>query len=296
MLQRWNKPSRSTDKNVVDGSYNEFMKFDLGPAIKKCKNETDRLRNLFINTQIKTSMNRDYNINYHGYFNDHDYITYSEAEHLNKINHVTKELIEIYEKKTRNQSKSKLWRNLRKSRITASLAGDVVKTVTTKKMSTNISKRILSPIKLNVPAVVHGKKLEKKAFNDYKTHFKIVPCGLFIDSERHYLAASPDGIDEEKKFIIEIKCPYRKKTVQELPYIIGGKLNKNHNYYYQIQIQLHVTQINECRFLVYIEEGFIHIETVFRDDLFLKTCLENIDYYYKNIFSKEYFKHVDEKN
>lgn len=41
-------------------------------------------------------------------------------------------------------------------------------------------------------------------------------CGLFIDPQRHWLAASPDGIviDEqtgEKLLCLEVKCPHKHK-------------------------------------------------------------------------------------
>lgn len=50
---------------------------------------------------------------------------------------------------------------------------------------------------------------------------KVQTCGLFIDSKRHWLAASPDGIVTDTKtgerLCLEVKCPYkhRDRTVEE---------------------------------------------------------------------------------
>lgn len=50
----------------------------------------------------------------------------------------------------------------------------------------------------------------------------VLECGLFIDTQRHWLAASPDGIVTDDQtgqwlFCLEVKCPYkhRDKRVED---------------------------------------------------------------------------------
>ena len=44
------------------------------------------------------------------------------------------------------------------------------------------------------------------------TDYKITPCGLFVDKNKPYIAASPDGMFSYKcheGYVIEIKCPFK---------------------------------------------------------------------------------------
>lgn len=63
---------------------------------------------------------------------------------------------------------------------------------------------------------------EKKAVRRYqewksaslRRAVSVLECGLFIDTQRHWLAASPDGIVTDDKtgkrlFCLEVKCPYK---------------------------------------------------------------------------------------
>ena len=62
--------------------------------------------------------------------------------------------------------------------------------------------------------------------------------GLIRHSEIPYIGASPDGISSNG-IMLEIKCPYKRK--------IDGKILEQ--YYYQIQGQLEVCNLEECDFL-----------------------------------------------
>lgn len=63
---------------------------------------------------------------------------------------------------------------------------------------------------------------EKKAVRRYQEWksaslgraVSVLECGLFIDTQRHWLAASPDGIVTDDQtgqwlFCLEVKCPYK---------------------------------------------------------------------------------------
>lgn len=105
-------------------------------------------------------------------------------------------------------------------------------------------------------------------------------------------AASPDGISSDNKFIIEIKCPYNANNRAKLNYMDeNNKLKKNHNYYFQVQTQLFDSKISMCHFIVYSHiAGLIHVETIFYDEDFMQDCLVELDYFYINVFSREYLK------
>lgn len=60
----------------------------------------------------------------------------------------------------------------------------------------------------NVKSLEHGNLQETHAFDPFQNEFEktVTTCGLFIHKDFKYLAASPDGVDENA--LLEIKCPY----------------------------------------------------------------------------------------
>jgi hypothetical protein len=89
-------------------------------------------------------------------------------------------------------------------------------------------------------------------------------CGLFVISDRPYIAGSSDGIDSYNccpKAVLEIKCPFilADKSVKDgwnnLDYLnINDKqileLNQKHPYYIQLQGQMAVTCLKMEHFFV----------------------------------------------
>ncbi|KAB0805159.1 hypothetical protein PPYR_02129 [Photinus pyralis] len=109
--------------------------------------------------------------------------------------------------------------------------------------------------------------------------FKINECGFFIGSEElYFLGASPDGVIDSDT-IIEIKCPYsaRDSTIADaiknkiITYatIEPGqlKLKGSHNYMYQIQGQLAITNRKCCYFIVWTKKDMM-FEKIKKDELF----------------------------
>jgi hypothetical protein len=86
--------------------------------------------------------------------------------------------------------------------------------------------------------------------------------GMFIHPQHKFLAASPDGLIDQDA-ILEIKCPYAarnmevedavKKKIIDYCYIENNnvKLKDNHNYMYQIQGLLEITNREYCYFFIY---------------------------------------------
>ena len=158
------------------------------------------------------------------------------------------------------QSKSLLWFEQRKGRITASIFGAVSKT-SLEKPSRSLLDRILQlrPFP-NVPALEWGRTNEGVARKAYimavtsnHSHLKVTQTGLHLHSSYPFVGASPDGIVECSCCglgLLEIKCPYSKRDVDVsrlcdpnfyLKATASGlKLDEKHEYYIQVQGQLFV--------------------------------------------------------
>ncbi|KAF0748505.1 YqaJ domain-containing protein [Aphis craccivora] len=186
------------------------------------------------------------------------------------------------EETTRHQTESENWRAERMIRLTASNFGRVCK------MRRNTScKNIVHSIlylTFNNKSIQYGRDMEDEAKTKFEEKFgyKIKKCGLLIDVQIPYLAASPDGIIGDTA-IVEIKCPYAAKdTENEIEAVSTGKLkycsikenklvlSKNHIYYYQIQGQLHISQKEQCFFIIYTT-NWMSVQIIKYDDDFWST-------------------------
>ena len=94
------------------------------------------------------------------------------------------------------------------------------------------------------------------------TNLAIGENGVFL-SGSGLLGGSPDGIVSDE-IIVEVKCPFsaRNKTIQQaaaedkkfflqLDGATGLKLKQHHNYWHQIQGNLHLTGANICHLIVW---------------------------------------------
>lgn len=122
---------------------------------------------------------------------------------------------------------------------------------------------------------------------------KFSKCGIIIDESRNYLSVTPDAISDEQETIVEIKCPYSVKDgkPESVDYLSCGRLQTSHKYYTQVQVQMHVTKIHTCDFVVWTPNG-IYIEGIRYDADLVSNYLQQCDFYYKNVFSKIYFKTI----
>ena len=178
---------------------------------------------------------------------------------------------EEIERNTVKQNESDEWYEHRRKLLTASKFGIICKARDTTPCKVNVMS-ILYPVPLDLPQLHYGHKMEKIAIPlvEKKMNIKIEPAGLLIDFEKPYLAASLDGKISEDG-IIEIKSPYvardltplqaikEKKIVREIFHPTNiKKLNRKHNYYYQVQESLHISERKYCLFILYTPKG-IHI-------------------------------------
>ena len=153
----------------------------------------------------------------------------------------------------------------------------------------------------SVPSLKWGIEQEDVARNVYiqKLHeshptFQVVHSGLWIDTERSWLASSPDGLifdGSELVGILEIKCPFAARemspiqaaqTLSSFPCQATDEtlcLKKNHDYFYQVQGQLAITHAKWCDFCVYTPHGFSSERITF-DDSFWKSVVSKLDDFY----------------
>ena len=182
------------------------------------------------------------------------------------------------EEQTRGQSGNHLWDEEREWRLTASRFGAICKATERRNMLI-LAKSILKPPKLKGDAVLHGLMQEENAAKKFSelTGLKVKPCGLFIDEELSYLAASPDGlVGQDEDSLLEIKSPYTQRNSKiDKAYLFpfledkNGelKLKRNHDFFFQIQGQLHICKKKVCYFVVYTFID-VHIEKIEADSQF----------------------------
>lgn len=156
------------------------------------------------------------------------------------------------EENTRNQRNCQQWFSERRARLTSSNFGRVCKL----RASTSCKNTVYDILYGNVTskAMEYGKIKENEARQTFETmtRLEVKSCGLFIDIDIPYLAASPGNINKTITFlynfdiihnfsdglvgddaIIEIKCPYSVKDYLHIKDAIVDKkvliYIRNHN-------------------------------------------------------------------
>lgn len=205
-----------------------------------------------------------------------------------KILQVTEDTRKDIEQKTIGKSDNSNWFEARKNRLTASNFGTICKRLKTTKYGPTVHRLLYKDNNEQLPALQYGRLNGPEAVRQYEKekNVKVLPCGLFVDLHIGFLAATPDGLIEPNG-IIEVKCPISIRTLG-IKFAVKNKksfylkynentqqiyLNKNHEYYYQIQGQLHISNRDFCDFVVWTPKE-IHIERIQRDDMFWEKKME----------------------
>lgn len=214
------------------------------------------------------------------------------------------------EQSTKLQSNSKLWKFVRCGRITASTFKKCCHT-NINNPSKSLIMKIAYPENCSFEnnATKWGKTNESLAINVIvremkKTHFnlKCSQSGFIINANEPHIGASPDGVitcDCHGVYPLEIKCPYSLKHTTDLKTDLLGmknayvnlqngnlELNTSHEYYYQVQMQMHVTNSQIGLFGVWCPSEFLYI-FVKRDDIFLTQRLKLADEFFKKVLLPE---------
>ena len=191
---------------------------------------------------------------------------------------------------TRGQAKNKLWQDFRAGRVTASKMKQVCSTDPANPSQALIMSVCYPGTKtFSTDATKWGENNEKKARGQFVAEMQrqnehinpaVTECGLYLSEEKPFIAASPDGIVECDccgQSVLEIKCPYshRDKALSNPDkgfYLVTSengnvKLDKTHEYYFQVQTQLGVTGLSKAYFVVWTPID-LHIEIINFDKQF----------------------------
>ena len=194
----------------------EKIKFDLRPPHLRCT--TDEEKNNFVSTmqKLEVSQGRENMFTCIFMFQYKDYSL--SGEQKDKLKERVKTLEEnlcdqaqsnldtekaFHIDDTIEQSNADSWRQNQFYRVTASIAksfsSNPLKYVEDMWSSRDISK--LEAVKL-------GREHEEDARKSYKdsTQKKVMKCGLFVSKENGCLGASPDGLIDKRRGLLETKC------------------------------------------------------------------------------------------
>lgn len=120
----------------------------------------------------------------------------------------------------------------------------------------------------------------------------ISKAGLFVDVEKPYIGASPDGIIQCRccgMGSLEVKCPFSCKD--KLPddnsstFCMMKKdddtwmLKRDHSYYYQVQTQLHVCRLSYGDFVVWSKDGIL-VERILKDNDFFDSHMGAVKHFF----------------
>lgn len=119
----------------------------------------------------------------------------------------------------------------------------------------------------------------------------VYPSGVVVSPYSPWLAASPDRKLYNPSMnppygLLEIKCPV--KPLAECSYLSrtadgNWSLKTNHNYYFQIIMQMAVTGLKWCQFFVWHADGH-HLECIRFDQDEWQEMKSKLDQFYFNHF------------
>lgn len=213
------------------------------------------------------------------------------------------------EELTREQRSSDLWVEIRKKMLTASNFGKIVKL---KPYTSCIStvENILYSKEIISKATQYGILNEATAINAIAKFLQtpIQKSGIYIDAEIPYLGATPDGVilnNGKVIAVVEVKCPYSAKDMTPEDGINkrlitfwrqNGTINKQHNWFYQIQGQMHICQVEKGYLGCWTNCG-LKVEEICKDDHFWQTnMVEKLKRFYENCLLPELIDPRKERN
>ncbi len=214
--------------------------------------------------------------------------------------------------KTILQSASGVWYNEKRKRLTASNFGQVVRKQPGRKVEPFVRRMLYSTFKGN-SFTRHGLQQEHSSIMDYEAKMstdtgkkiKVQRCGLFVSKTHPFLGASPDGVVSEngkKVGLFEVKNVLKNKPVTfeshaskpKTKFCLGltdRKLHllRTHDYYFQVQGQLHICGYEWCDFVVRaVNPHQLFIERIYRDDVLWKeTMLPKLEACYRRVLLPE---------
>jgi putative phage-type endonuclease len=144
------------------------------------------------------------------------------------------------------EQRSEEWLELREQMITASDVASAIGDNHYESQDSFVKKKVMKIKWAGNAATEHGTLLEPlvRDMYDARTGRKSHEIGLVRHRLYPWLGASPDGVTEDG-LLIEIKCPLTRKIEAKVP-----------KYYFpQVQLQLEITDLEECDFIQYRPGG-----------------------------------------
>ena len=211
---------------------------------------------------------------------------------------------EHIEEVTRGQYQNQNWLDVRRGILSSSRFKEICNT----KDDVIKSFRLLDTPSVSVKAkpVQYGVKNEGKARrlfikqHRFKGHerAKVSVPGFILSSDIPYIGCSPDGIVKCPKcetFLIEIKCLWKfrelcpkeaavKSGICDVSECGDLKVKCNHAYYYQIQGQMAITNINKCHLVFFTSKGIHSIVVPFDNDMWDRTESKLHNFYRNAMF------------
>lgn len=201
---------------------------------------------------------------------------------------------------TRTQSNTPEWYRQRRLRVTATLAKSVVS-----RRSTDFTPVVRTKLAASRPPTApmrYGRKHEPDAVQAYcraqQDNGQPVAAdssGLVIMPSKPWLSASPDAIitraADQGKHLLEVKCPYQLRDGRSAGDYLKSKscclaqdgssvvLKRSHAYYFQVQLQMLVCDMQRCDFVVW-SPAFVFTEVIQRDPQFLARILPKLEAFY----------------
>lgn len=208
------------------------------------------------------------------------------------------------EEKTRGGRFNPLWQQLRQDRLPSTFFARIIK-AQQKKSYTGILEELLykrSEFGNSAP-IKHQRLVERDALRKFEELFDDYPlqdCGLFVDPDLYFLCANPTKLYGND--IVNIKCPLKQygKTfddaIRQIPFWKkkngSWELNKQHEWYIELQGDLHITGRNYGYLMVWLGENLgeaqFRIVMIPRDDAFFQDEVKpKLLYFHENVMVKE---------
>lgn len=223
---------------------------------------------------------------------------------------------------TRGQRTNQDWFAWRKNRITASVAHRIAHCRFVQEKTKTPPASYLAAItgegqRVQTRAMSWGVEHEAEAVRRYQRlksaalghPVSVQDCGLFIDANRPWLAASPDGILTDSRtgqwlLCLEVKCPYKHRhhrvedACRDDPafclQIVDEdgqnaarspgphyRLKSSHSYFTQIQCQLAVTGLQKADFVVFTLKDTAVVPVTFDPELWAET-VSRLEVFYRD--------------
>lgn len=212
---------------------------------------------------------------------------------------------------TTGQRENAVWAAIRKLRFTASNFGKIIAAAKRNRLTASLKKRLLSAYNLEKRDPIQwGITHESVALTEYckEGDVSVLRTGIWLH-ETGILGASPDGFvqgtfkDSLNVYhqqaqcrispdIVEIKCPFSAKdmtvaaactTIKDF-YIVTDEdgsltLKKTHDYWHQIQGQLHLSGTCCCDLVIWTLVD-LKIVRILKDDTWAQNISTMLDFYF----------------